>query len=66
MSESKYIHKSHSVSVLLYHYVCPAKYRRVVFSSEVDETLEETCLETGTDNNQVYFYPSWISFVVEV
>ncbi|HEX8128994.1 MAG TPA: IS200/IS605 family transposase, partial [Pyrinomonadaceae bacterium] len=28
---SKYIHKSHNVSLLLYHIVCPAKYRRVVF-----------------------------------
>ncbi|HEV2880026.1 MAG TPA: IS200/IS605 family transposase, partial [Pyrinomonadaceae bacterium] len=27
---SKYIHKSHNVSLLLYHIVCPAKYRRVV------------------------------------
>ncbi|MDR1893856.1 MAG: IS200/IS605 family transposase, partial [Spirochaetales bacterium] len=29
---SEYIHKSHNVSVLLYHIVCPAKYRRVVIS----------------------------------
>ena len=27
MSESEYIHKSHNVSVLLYHFVYPAKYR---------------------------------------
>ncbi|MBI4825357.1 MAG: IS200/IS605 family transposase, partial [Nitrospirae bacterium] len=27
---SQYIHKSHNVSVLMYHLVCPAKYRRVV------------------------------------
>ncbi|MCC8417920.1 MAG: IS200/IS605 family transposase, partial [Rickettsia endosymbiont of Bryobia graminum] len=25
---SKYIHKSHNVTVLLYHMVFPAKYRR--------------------------------------
>ena len=66
MLESKYIHKSHNVSVLLYHYVFPAKYRRVVFSLDVDETLKETCfeiskryqvhfLEIGTDNNHVHF-----------
>ena len=66
MSESKYIHKSHNVSVLLYHFVCPAKYRRVVFSPEVEETLKETCLEIakryqmhfleiGTDTNHVHF-----------
>jgi len=42
---SKYIHKSHNVSVLLYHIVCPAKYRKAVFSHEVDEELKTICLE---------------------
>ncbi len=37
MSGSEYIHKSHNVSVLLYHFVCPAKYRRVVFIEGVDK-----------------------------
>ena len=66
MGESKYIHKSHNVSVLLYHFVCPAKYRRVVFSKEVDETLKGVCLEIskryevvfmeiGTDKDHVHF-----------
>lgn len=63
---STYIHKSHNVSILLYHFVCPAKYRRVVFSKEVDQTLKELCLEIskryeihfveiGTDNDHVHF-----------
>jgi len=66
MSESEYIHKSHNVSILLYHFVCPAKYRRVVFSKEVDETLKDVCLEIskrfeiyfleiGVDNDHVHF-----------
>jgi len=66
MSESEYIHKSHNVSVLLYHFVCPAKYRRVVFSKAVDETLKDVCLEIekrydvhfleiGTDKDHVHF-----------
>ena len=42
---SKYIHKSHNVSVLIYHFVCPAKYRKVIFHKEVDDTLKEICLE---------------------
>ena len=42
---SKYVHKSHNVSVLLYHLVCPAKYRRVVFSPDIDVVLKEICLE---------------------
>ena len=63
---SRYIHKSHNVSVLLYHIVCPAKCRRVVFTPPVDEKLKETCLEIskryemafieiGTDQDHVHF-----------
>ena len=66
MSKSEYIHKSHNVSILIYHFVCPAKYRQVVFSSEVDNTLKEVCLEIskryqiqfleiGTDKDHVHF-----------
>ena len=36
---SKYIHKSHNVTVLLYHMVFPAKYRRVVFDVSVDQVF---------------------------
>jgi len=42
---SEYVHKQHNVSVLVYHLVCPAKYRRVVFTEEVDLILKEVCLE---------------------
>src|ERR1044072_4246826 len=63
---SRFIHKSHNVSVLLYHIVCPAKYRRLVFSPEVDLKLKEICfeiskryeitfLEIGTDKDHVHF-----------
>ena len=43
--ESRYIHKAHNVSVLMYHVVCAAKYRRVVMSAAVDEVLRQACLE---------------------
>ena len=63
---SEYIHKSHNVTVLLYHLVFPAKYRRAVFDKQVDEVLKETCLgieqryqvkflEMGTDEGHVHF-----------
>ena len=66
MGESQYIHKSHNVSVLLYHFVCPAKYRRVVISDSIDRSLKEICLEIekryevhfleiGTDKDHVHF-----------
>ena len=41
---STYIHKSHNVSVLLYHLVFPAKYRRAVIDAAVDQGLREVCL----------------------
>ena len=43
--ESRYIHKPHNGSVLMYHLVCAAKYRRVVMSEQVDEVLRQACLE---------------------
>ncbi len=63
---SEFIHKKHNVSVLLYHIVCPAKYRRAVFTPEVDEKLKEICeeislryeiefLEIGADSDHVHF-----------
>lgn len=63
---SKLVRKSHNVSVLLYHYVCPAKYRKVVIDQKVDEILKEVCLEIanryqiefieiGTDKDHVHF-----------
>jgi len=63
---SDYIHKSHNVTVLLYHLVFPAKYRRAVFDEKVDAVLKEVCieiearyqvkfLEIGTDKDHVHF-----------
>ena len=63
---SEYIHKSHNVTVLLYHLVFSAKYRRVVFDDNVEEVLKEVCLEIGerfevrfleigTDKDHVHF-----------
>ncbi len=66
MNKSKYWHKSHNVTVLLYHLVFPAKYRKVVFSEKVDGIIREVCLEIekryevkfleiGTDRDHVHF-----------
>jgi putative transposase len=63
---SRYIHKSHNVSVLMYHIVCPTKYRRVVIDEKVDNTIKETCIEIskryeiefieiGTEGDHVHF-----------
>ena len=39
------IRKSHNVSLLMYHYVFVAKYRRLVITEEVDLVLKDICLE---------------------
>ena len=63
---SEYVHRSHNVTVLLYHLVFPAKYRRVVFTEHVDGVLKDICLqieeryqvkflEIGTDEDHVHF-----------
>lgn len=63
---SEYIHKSHNVSVLLYHLVFPAKYRRAVFDESVDQVLRDVCMEIeqryelkfieiGVDKDHVHF-----------
>lgn len=63
---SEFIRKQHNVSLLLYHIVCPAKYRKAIFTAEVDEKLKEICaeialryeiefLEIGADSDHVHF-----------
>ena len=63
---SDYRHKRHNVSSLLYHIVCPAQYRRVIFDPEVAPVLRDICLdiaqrydiaflEIGTDKDHVHF-----------
>ena len=63
---SRYTHKSHNVTVLLYHLVFPAKYRKAVIDKGVDRAIAEICLEIekrydikfieiGTDKDHVHF-----------
>ena len=63
---SKIIRKRHNVIILMYHIVCPAKYRRAVITEEIDLKLREVCLgiearyeikflEIGVEADHVYF-----------
>ena len=63
---SEFIHKSHNVTVLLYHFVCPAKYRRIVFTEPIEKILKDICIEIskryeitfieiGSDQDHVHF-----------
>ena len=66
MDQDSHIIKSHNKNLLLYHFVCPAKYRRKVFSQAVENTLQEVCkgigeryeiftIEIGCDEDHVHF-----------
>jgi putative transposase len=63
---SEHIHKRHNKNLLLYHLVCPIKYRRSVLSVDVEKSLVEVCIniekrfdiffiEIGADENHVHF-----------
>ncbi|MDP7593408.1 MAG: IS200/IS605 family transposase [Litorilituus sp.] len=63
---SEFIHKSHNVTVLLYHLVFPAKYRKAVLDTGVDRVIALTCaeiekryeinfLEIGSDEDHIHF-----------
>ena len=65
---SEHITRSHNVSLLLYHLVCPAKYRREIFRDfkDIDQEIKNICLEIqekfdiwfveiGADDNHVHF-----------
>ena len=49
-----HIYKSHNKTLLLYHLVFPAKYRRKVFDENVDKTLKTICLEIS-DRYEIHF-----------
>ena len=63
---SEHVLKSHNKTLLLYHLVFPAKYRRKVFNKEVEESLKNVCIgiteryeinfvEIGVDDDHVHF-----------
>ena len=62
----KHIYKSHNKTLLLYHMVFPAKYRKKIFDDAIDKTLKDVCLEIseryeihfleiGNDEDHVHF-----------
>ena len=63
---SQHQRKSHNVSLLLYHLVCPVLCRRKVFTEPIEESLKNICwaiaqhyeitfIEIGADEDHVHF-----------
>ncbi|PIZ64367.1 IS200/IS605 family transposase [Candidatus Roizmanbacteria bacterium CG_4_9_14_0_2_um_filter_39_13] len=60
------LHKRHNISVLLYHFVFPTQFRKVVIDNEIDKIIKDVCLEIanryelhfveiGSDKDHVHF-----------
>ena len=66
-NDSSYIHRPHNVSMLLYHFVAPTKYRRLAITEEVEGCIRQICeaivlrwdwirfIEVGTDKDHVHY-----------
>ncbi len=63
---SDHIIRKHNKTLLLYHIVCPAKYRKGIFSEAVEKTLQDICIgigeryeirfvEIGADEDHIHF-----------
>lgn len=63
---SEHIFKRHNKTLLLYHLVCPAKYRSAAFTEEVERSFKEICrtidtcyelhfVEIGISEDHVHF-----------
>lgn len=55
MDICKFIHKNCHVTVLLYHLVFSAKYRKIVFDAGVESVISEVCLEIESDEEHIHF-----------
>ena len=66
-NDSSYIHRSHNVSMLLYHFVTPIKYCRLAITEEVEGCIRQICegielrwdwirfIEVGTYKDHVHY-----------
>ena len=63
---SEHIYKRHNKTLLLYHLVCPVKYRKKALTEGVERALKNVCreiekryelrfIEIGADSNHVHF-----------
>jgi len=72
----QHILKRHNKTCILYHLVCPAKYRRDIFTTEVEATLTTVCreaisfgyeyhfVEIGADQDHVHFLIQTVPMVL--
>ena len=52
--KEEHIYKSHNKTLLLYHLVFPAKYRKKIFDDKIDQKLRDVCIEI-TEKYEIIF-----------
>jgi REP element-mobilizing transposase RayT len=51
---AEHIFRSHNKTLLIFHLVCPIKYRRSIFTSGSETTFKSVCLELGIRYNYIF------------
>ncbi len=64
-----HVTKRHNKTLLLYHIVCPLKYRKEAITSEIGESLKEICLQIS-ERYEIHFIeigyePDHVHFLVQ-
>ena len=49
------MHESHNVPVLIYHFVCPLKYGKIIFGEEDDNVLQDLCVDISKRYETLFF-----------
>jgi len=65
----EHVTKRYNKTLLLYHIVCPLKYRRDVITNEIGESLKEICLQIS-ERYEIHFIeigyePDHVHFLVQ-
>ena len=50
----EHLFKSHNKTLLIFHLVCPIKFRRDIFNSGNESTFKSICLELGLRYNYIF------------
>lgn len=61
MEKAEHINKRHNVSLIMYHFVCPTKYRRLVLNDEIDNYIKVLCLDIEL-RYEIKFLEIWLDW----
>ena len=62
LDDAGHVRKQHNVSMLMYHFVCPAKYRKKIFVDEIEKYLVKVCKREIEENYEIRFDEIWVDW----